>query len=57
YKSGKENKVADALSQKEDEEKGFLFALSSPYANWFDEVKMEYACNLGLQQLLKQFYD
>ena len=34
YKSGRENKVADALSRRHEEEMGKLYAISQPKPDW-----------------------
>ncbi|KAF8411843.1 hypothetical protein HHK36_004402 [Tetracentron sinense] len=55
YKSGHENKVADALSRREEEVEGGLFAISSPIASWVDEIKSSYGTDPELQILMERF--
>jgi hypothetical protein len=59
YKKGVDNKVADALSRREDNDvsdvKVSLFLLSIPRAVWVEELKAEYASDQELQTLLNQW--
>jgi hypothetical protein len=41
YKKGKQNKVACALSRKEEDTKGSLCVISIPQSNWVEEERME----------------
>lgn len=57
YRKGKENRAADALSRRMEEEEieeGSLMALSSPTPVWIEELRTEHACNSELQRLREQ---
>lgn len=56
YKQGRENRVADALSRKDEtlEETGEFNAISFPIATWLEDLKMTYAHDSYLQDLLNQ---
>jgi len=59
YKKGVDNKVADALSRREDNDvsdvKVSLLLLSIPRAVWVEELKAEYDSDQELQTLLSQW--
>ncbi|KAL6316337.1 hypothetical protein AAG906_017972 [Vitis piasezkii] len=54
YKQGKENKVADALSRKmEDQKEGKLYAITAPANTWLEQLRTSYAIDPKLQQIIK----
>lgn len=57
YQNGRENRAADALSRRMEEEEieeGSLMALSSPTPIWIEELRTEHAYNSELQRLREQ---
>lgn len=64
YRRGKDNKAADALSRREEDEEvlkgavsehAIVMAISSPNLTWIDSVKAEYTGSAELQQLKDKF--
>lgn len=43
YKKGKENKVVDALSRKQEEEVRALARISFPTPTWIEELRHRYS--------------
>lgn len=55
YKKGKENKVANALSRRNEPNQtteGLLAVITFPTSVWLDELKMTYSTSLELQEIL-----
>lgn len=58
FKSGRENKVADALSrkhEKSDVDEGMLAIISFPTVDWIEELKQSYSSAPELLELLSKF--
>ena len=56
YKNGVENRVADALSRKDDwESEMTLSLLSIRTISWIKDLKVEYETNVQLKALLEQW--
>jgi hypothetical protein len=57
YKAKKENKEVDALSRKEelngaDQEEAKVFAVTSPVAQWTEELEANYADDEEIHKIL-----
>lgn len=57
YYGGKENVVADALSQKEEEagsSRAFLIALTLPILEWLEVLECEWLADRKLQKIIEE---
>lgn len=54
YKQGRDNRVADALSRKLEDQEAVLAFISFPSADWIDELKSIYGSSEEIQEIINK---